>query len=138
MPGRGSWLTRIRKPNMKKPWQKPAGFLQQCPWHNKAPTQSHPMHVFLNGKIVPEEQAVVSVFDRGFLYGDGLFETMRIANGIPFRWKEHWERLEKGAQLLNITLPFSESALRGFADGLIRKNQTPEALLRLTITRGAG
>ena len=52
------------------------------------------MLVFLNGQFVPEEQAVVSVFDRGFLYGDGLFETMRVVNGKPFRWDQHLHRLD--------------------------------------------
>src|SRR5206468_2548693 len=50
------------------------------------------MSVFLNGKIVPDDQAVVSVFDRSFLYGDGLFETIRICKGEPFRWEQHLER----------------------------------------------
>ena len=49
--------------------------------------------IFLNGQFVPEERAVVSVFDRGFLYGDGLFETMRVFKGKPFRWAQHLERL---------------------------------------------
>ena len=44
------------------------------------------MILFLNGKFVPEELAVISVLDRGFLYGDGLFESIRVANGKPFRW----------------------------------------------------
>jgi len=78
------------------------------------------------------------VFDRGFLYGDGLFETMRIANGNPFRWKGHWERLEKGAALLKIAPPFSEAQTRNFAEELIHRNQMPEALLRLTVSRGTG
>ena len=55
------------------------------------------MNVFLNGQFVPEERALVSVFDRGFLYGDGLFETVPIYNGKPFRWAQHLERLQRGA-----------------------------------------
>jgi branched-chain amino acid aminotransferase len=96
------------------------------------------MHVFLNGKFVPEEQAVVSVFDRSFLYGDGLFETMRVANGIPFRWDQHLERLECGAEFLEIKLPFNRAELRGFADHLIGLNGSSPALLRLTLSRGVG
>jgi branched-chain amino acid aminotransferase len=96
------------------------------------------MIVFLNGQFVPEEQAVVSVFDRCFLYGDGLFETMRIANGKPFRWEQHMERLERGAEVLKIRLPNSSDALRHFATQLLAKNQLPEALLRLTLSRGIG
>lgn len=96
------------------------------------------MLIFLNGQFVPEERAVVSVLDRGFLYGDGLFETMRVFNGKPFRWAQHLERLQRGAEFLKIKLPFSPEALRGFTDELIAKNQMPDALLRLTLSRGVG
>ena len=65
------------------------------------------MMVFLNGEFVPEEQAVVSVFDRCFQYGDGLFETLRIYNRQPFRWEHHLERLERGAEFLAIRVPFT-------------------------------
>jgi branched-subunit amino acid aminotransferase/4-amino-4-deoxychorismate lyase len=96
------------------------------------------MLVFLNGRIVPEEQAVVSVFDRSFLYGDGLFETLRVFNCKPFRWAQHWERLWHGAEFLNITLPFPSDALRAFAAELVSRNQMPDSLLRLTLSRGIG
>src|SRR5256885_627510 len=87
----------------------------------------HCMIAFLNGQFVPEEQAVVSVFDRGFLYGDGLFETVRIYQGVPFRWVEHFQRLEQGARLLNIRLPCPAAQLREYIDQLVQKNQMPEA-----------
>jgi aminodeoxychorismate lyase len=94
--------------------------------------------VFLKGQFVPEERAVISVFDRSFLYGDGLFETMRVFNAKPFRWEQHMERLQRGAEFLKIKLPFSPKQLRGFADELIAKNKMPEGLLRLTLSRGIG
>jgi aminodeoxychorismate lyase len=94
--------------------------------------------VFLNGELVPEDRAVVSVFDRCFLYGDGLFETLRVRNRIPFLWAEHFERLEQGAEFLGIPLPFSSEALREFADQLLTENQMADALLRLTLSRGVG
>jgi aminodeoxychorismate lyase len=96
------------------------------------------MIVFLNGQFVPEEQALVSVFDRSFLYGDGLFETMRVFRSRPFRWARHLERLERGAQFLKMSLPFPATALRGLADELIHRNNMPEALLRVTLSRGVG
>jgi branched-chain amino acid aminotransferase len=96
------------------------------------------MLVFLNGQFVPEAEATVSVFDRSFLYGDGLFETMLIANGKPFRWAQHLDRLERGAEFLGIKVPFAREALGGFAAELIARNQMPEALLRLTLSRGVG
>ena len=96
------------------------------------------MLVFLNGRIVPEEAAVVSVFDRSFLYGDGLFETLRVFNSKPFRWGQHLERLRRGAEFLKIRLPLQGDALRGVAEQLISRNQMPDALLRVTLSRGVG
>jgi aminodeoxychorismate lyase len=94
--------------------------------------------VFLNGKFVPEEKAVVSIHDRGFLLGDGLFETVRVAGGQPFRFAQHLERLARGADFLKIKLPFAPKELQKFAAQLIEKNKLPEAVLRLTLTRGDG
>ena len=94
--------------------------------------------VCLNGQFVPEEQAKISVFDRGFLYGDGLFETLRVYRGEPFCWQEHLDRLQRGAGFLGIRLPFNESELRVLALRLIQENRMPESLLRITLSRGAG
>ncbi len=96
------------------------------------------MQVFLNGKFLPEAEAFVPVSDRGFLLGDGLFETMRVSNGRPFRCAQHLERLSRGAEFLKIKLPFEPKEIQKFATQLIEKNQLPEAILRLTLTRGAG
>ena len=96
------------------------------------------MLVFLNDRFVPEAQAVIPVSDRGFLLGDGLFETVRVANGRPFRFAQHLERLERGADFLKIKLPFTAQELEQFAQRLIERNQMPEAILRLTLTRGPG
>ena len=96
------------------------------------------MIVFLNGQFVPEDQAAVSVFDRGFLYGDGLFEAIRIFNGKPFRWSDHMERLQRGAAFLKIQIPFPPAELLQHAAELIRRNQMPESLLRITLSRGTG
>lgn len=96
------------------------------------------MLVFLNGRFVPEEEAVVSVLDRGFLYGDGLFEAFLVAGGKPFRWEQHLERLRRGAEVLKLRLPFSPVELRRFVEQLIEKNRMPEAFLRLTLSRGVG
>jgi aminodeoxychorismate lyase len=96
------------------------------------------MIVFLNDQFVPAEQAVVSVFDRSFLYGDGLFETMPVYGGRPFRWSQHLERLTRGAEFLKIRLPFPLKEMRKLAGELIERNQMPNALLRLTLSRGVG
>ena len=96
------------------------------------------MILFLNGRFVPEDQAVVSVLDRGFLYGDGLFESIRFLNGRPFLWDQHVRRLEEGARFLQLRLPFSTAALREAAEELSRRNQMSDGLLRLTVSRGVG
>jgi len=96
------------------------------------------MMVFLNGKFVSEAEAVVPVGDRGFLLGDGLFETVRVAGGKPFRLAQHLERLARGADFLKIQLPFTAKEIQQFAAQLIGKNNLPESVLRLTLTRGAG
>jgi branched-subunit amino acid aminotransferase/4-amino-4-deoxychorismate lyase len=94
--------------------------------------------VFLNGQFLPESQAVVPVSDRGFLLGDGLFETLRVVRGRPFRLPQHLERLARGAEFLKINLPFTPLELEIFAGQLIEQNKMPDAILRLTLTRGPG
>ena len=96
------------------------------------------MIVFLNGQFVPEDRAVVSVFDRGFLYGDGLFETVRICRGKPFRWAQHLERLHRGAEFLSLQLPFADDVLEESVRKLIAVNVLSDGLLRLTLSRGMG
>jgi aminodeoxychorismate lyase len=96
------------------------------------------MLVFLNDQFVPEDQASVSVFDRGFLYGDGLFEGVRIFHGKPFRWEQHLERFQRGAEFLKIVPPLSSEALRRFAEELVARNRMPDCLLRLVVSRGVG
>lgn len=96
------------------------------------------MFVSLNGRLVLEEQAVISVFDRGFLYGDGLFETLDVRNGVPFRWHQHLERLCRGAEFLRLRLPCTPSELRGYVDELVAANAMTDAILRLTLSRGVG
>ena len=94
------------------------------------------MIVFLNGEFVSEEKAVVSVFDRGFLFGDGLFEAMLVRRGEIFRWRQHVERYQRGVDLLKLTVPYSPEELFRFSMQLIEKNRMPECLLRLNISRG--
>jgi len=96
------------------------------------------MVVFLNGKFMPEAEAVVPLNDRGFLLGDGLFETLRVANGRPFRLAQHLDRLARGADFLKIKLPFTPKEIQEFAGRLIEQNDLAEAVLRVTLTRGAG
>lgn len=96
------------------------------------------MLVFLNGHFLPEAQAVIPVNDRGFLLGDGLFETMRVVNGKPFRFAQHLERMTRGADFLKIKLPFTPKELEKFSAQLIVENKMADAILRITLTRGPG
>ncbi|MGH7972218.1 MAG: aminotransferase class IV, partial [Limisphaerales bacterium] len=96
------------------------------------------MVVFLNGDFLPEEQATVSIFDRCFLYGDGLFETMRLASGKPYCWEQHWERLDAGARFLKIALPYKACEMQKAAVELAQRNGAKDAVLRLTLSRGVG
>ena len=96
------------------------------------------MTALINGKFVPPEQAVVSVIDRSFLYGDGVFETIPVYNRKPFRWAQHLERLTRGADFLKIRLDFAPKELRVLASELIERNQVANAVLRVTLSRGMG
>lgn len=96
------------------------------------------MVVFLNGQFVPEQEATVPVTDRGFLYGDSLFETLRVFRGRPFRLAQHLERMARGAEYLGIKLPHPARQIQRFVEELIAKNSLSDAVLRVTLTRGSG
>lgn len=96
------------------------------------------MDAFLNGQFVNEGQATVPINDRGFMYGDGLFETMRVYNGKAFRMAQHLERMVRGAEFLKIPLPFTPKQLQHFAEQLVERNHLPDSVLRVTLTRGPG
>ena len=96
------------------------------------------MIVYLNGRFVPEEQACVSIHDRGFLYGDALFETIRIYNGKPFLWEDHLSRLHTGCNAMQIKPPAPDAELLACLPELLRLNSLSDATVRITISRGAG
>ena len=94
--------------------------------------------VCLNGEIVPAAEARVGIFDHGLLYGDGLFETCRAYGGRIFRLDAHLARLEQGARVLNLTLPWSRDSLVEAVYRTLAANNLLDAVLRLTVTRGEG
>lgn len=96
------------------------------------------MIVYLDGKFLPEEQARVSIHDRGFLYGDGLFEAVRVYHGQPFLWEEHMERFQAGCNFLKIAPPLTSMEMRRVLVEVVRRNHMPEALVRVTLSRGTG
>lgn len=94
------------------------------------------LHVFFNGDMVLEEEALVSVRDRGFLYGDGVFETLRSYNGRPFLIEDHLQRLASSAQALVIPLRYGPEGLRSAVENLLRLNRLTDAIIRVTLSRG--
>ena len=87
------------------------------------------MIVFLNGHFLPESEAVISINDRGFLLGDGLFETIRVVNSRPFRMAQHLERMTRGLNFLKITPSFTPKELQKFAVDLVERNKLPDSIL---------
>jgi len=96
------------------------------------------MVVFLNGRFVAQEAAQVAVLDRGFLYGDGLFETLRLHDGRPVSWDAHLQRLQRGAAFLRICPPLTAMEMRHALDRLVALNRLPNSVLRITLSRGPG
>ena len=96
------------------------------------------MFVYLNGRFVPEEQACVSIHDRGFLYGDALFETIRIYEGFPFLWDEHMERFRAGGEMMRLSPPLSSGEMMRVLTELLRRNSINDAIARLALSRGSG
>jgi branched-chain amino acid aminotransferase len=95
------------------------------------------MKVFLNGAIVPEAQAVVSVYDHGFLYGDGVYETMRAYGGVVFMLERHMDRLSRSAALIRLQMPEAEQ-LKYSIYQTLEANKLSDAYIRVTLARGKG
>ena len=96
------------------------------------------MKIYLDGKFVDEADAKVSVFDHGLLYGDGVFEGIRLYGGNIFRLEEHLERLEYSAKAILLTLPLSREQLSWATCETCRQNGLTDAYIRLVVTRGVG
>ena len=96
------------------------------------------MKIYLDGKFVDEADAKVSVFDHGLLYGDGVFEGIRLYGGNVFRLEEHLERFEYSAKALLLTLPLSRQDMAWAVCETCRQNNLTDAYIRLVCTRGVG
>ena len=94
------------------------------------------LYAYVNGKITPADKAVVSVFDRGLVLGDGLFETVRAWDGNPQFFGLHFKRLSKSAKRLRIRLPMDEAELERLVKKLCAKSRLADAVVRITLTRG--
>src|SRR5271169_921516 len=96
------------------------------------------MKIYLDGRFVDEADAKVSVFDHGLLYGDGVFEGIRLYGGNVYRLDDHLERLEQSAKAIMLEVPLDRAALVEAVCETCRKNQLTDGYIRLVITRGIG
>ena len=96
------------------------------------------MKVFVDGKFVDEKKAVVSVFDHGLLYGDGVFEGIRAYNGRVFKLSEHVDRLFYSAKAILLKIPMSHRAICEAVRAACKRNKIRDGYIRLVVTRGAG
>ncbi|MCC6346213.1 MAG: aminotransferase class IV [Nitrospirales bacterium] len=94
--------------------------------------------VYLNDGVVPAAEAKVSVFDHGFLYGDGIYETMRVYDGVVFLLDEHLQRLCRSASLIGLDVPKDIPGIKRALYETLRANGLRNAYVRLTVSRGYG
>lgn len=94
--------------------------------------------IYLNGEYVTKEDAKVSVYDHGFLYGDGIFEGIRIYNGNIFKCKEHLNRLYDSAKSIMLHIPLTYEQMEEALAETIRKNGLKDGYIRLVVSRGPG
>lgn len=93
-------------------------------------------YAYVNGRFVPEAEATVSIFDRGFLYGDGVFETMRVYDGKIFRLYNHLQRLLAGLKMLHVGRQLTQEDIRVPLLELIQRNRMKVGMARIYVTGG--
>ncbi len=96
------------------------------------------MKIYMNGRLVPKEEATVSVFDHGLLYGDGVFEGIRFYNGRVFRLDDHIDRLYRSSRAILLDIPMDRDAMSLAVLETIRANSMTDGYVRLVVTRGEG
>lgn len=96
------------------------------------------MMIYVNGRLVPEAEATVSVFDHGLLYGDGVFEGIRSYNGRVFLLRDHVARLFRSAQAICLNMPMSQEEMCRAVISTCQANDCRNGYIRLVVTRGAG
>jgi len=96
------------------------------------------LKIWLNGKLVDQEDAKISVFDHGLLYGDGVFEGIRVYNGGIFELDAHLKRLYESAKAIRLTIEMSQSELAGALEETVKANSISNGYVRLVVTRGVG
>jgi branched-chain amino acid aminotransferase len=96
------------------------------------------LQIYIDGQYYPKSQAKISVYDHGFLYGDGVFEGIRAYNGVVFKLKEHVQRLFASAHALMLNIPMTQEQMVKAVAETVRKNELKDSYVRLVVTRGVG
>ena len=96
------------------------------------------MIIYIDGKYLPKDEARVSVFDHGFLYGDGVFEGIRAYNGRVFRLQEHLDRMYDSARTIDLTVPVSKEEMAEIILETLRRNKLKNGYIRPLVSRGVG
>ena len=94
--------------------------------------------IYMNGKLVEKADAVISVYDHGFLYGDGIFEGIRIYNSVVFKLHEHIVRLYESAKSIDLTIPLSIDEMCKAVKDTVQANAKKDGYIRLIVSRGVG
>ncbi|MDQ0257279.1 branched-chain amino acid aminotransferase [Evansella vedderi] len=94
--------------------------------------------IFMGDKLVKKEEAVISVYDHGFLYGDGVFEGIRVYSGNIFKLDDHLRRLYESAQSIMLNIPYTKEEMQQIIIDTVRKNQLDSAYIRVVVSRGPG
>lgn len=95
-------------------------------------------YAYVKGQIVPSSQAVISIEERGFRLGDGIFETIRVVKGKPYLWPAHFDRLQLGMRIFQISPSKEVENLPTIIQALLSKNQISEGMIRISLSRGIG
>ncbi|MCL5876941.1 MAG: branched-chain-amino-acid transaminase [Candidatus Bathyarchaeota archaeon] len=96
------------------------------------------LQIYIDGKFYPKSEAKISVYDHGFLYGDGVFEGIRAYNGVVFKLKEHVDRLYRSAHAIMLQIPLTKEEMVQAVVETIRKNKMKDSYIRLIVSRGVG
>lgn len=96
------------------------------------------LQIYINGKYYDKEDAKISVYDHGLLYGDGIFEGLRSYGGKVFRMDEHLDRLWASAKAIWLEIPMARAAMAEAINETLKRNQIRDGYIRLVVTRGAG
>jgi len=96
------------------------------------------LKVYIDGEFYPKSQAKISVYDHGFLYGDGVFEGIREYNNVVFKLKEHIDRLYRSAHAIMLQIPLTKEGMTKAVVETLQKNKMKDAYIRLIVSRGLG